>query len=207
MALRIGRWGNISLTLSAALVAGAYVVPPGGWEGAAAPLGFVSFASFAAWFGMAVWITFINGPVLFTSLPKESFGRVQHVLFPAYFSASCVLLSLSLAAAVASSSLHPTAAAVVATALACSVVNLVLLGPLTSAAMFERWRLEKELGVVDGALPDDADEEGRKAYKKARKSFGMLHGLSNLANLVAVCASMVEVWRLSHLVGPPAALP
>jgi len=60
--------------------------------------------------------------------------------------------------------------------------NYFVVGPLTSKTMFQRMRLEKEEGKSynDSGVSDD--------MKALNRRFGMLHGVSSLANLGAVVA-------------------
>ena len=45
---------------------------------------------FSVWFGAAIWVSFISGFVMFKTLPRHMFGRVQAKLFPRYFGLSAV---------------------------------------------------------------------------------------------------------------------
>ena len=67
------------------------------------------------------------------------------------------------------------------TALAMTLMNQFWLEPKSSATMFRRYELED---TPDGK---DSDE-----YKKLAASFGKLHGISSLANLVALCAAVAQ---------------
>lgn len=76
-------------------------------------------------------------------------------------------------------------------ALALTMVNQFVVEPATTANMFERYRLDDKPGAID------TDE-----YKKLKKQFGMLHGLSSLGNLVAFCGGVAHAFCLaSALVG------
>ncbi|EAT32232.1 AAEL015657-PA, partial [Aedes aegypti] len=44
------------------------------------------FGSFATHFGAQMWMTFVSGLALYFNLPRHTFGRVQEILFPKYFS-------------------------------------------------------------------------------------------------------------------------
>ncbi len=60
--------------------------------------------------------------------------------------------------------------------------------------MYKRHKLEKS---VDS---DKASQDTLKAqpeYKSVSKKFGMLHGLSSLANLITIGAAHVHLWYLA----------
>lgn len=66
-----------------------------------------------------------------------------------------------------------------------TLLNLLYLEPKSTRVMFDRYTLED-----DGKR--DSDE-----YNKLAKSFGKLHGMSSLANLVALCGGVVHGVRLA----------
>jgi len=147
-----------------------------------------------AWlFGMSVWISFFGGVIAFRSLPRHQFGALQHKTFPVYFVISILLSSGLLGAWVFK---HPDVieyiarpnVADVAQVYALATVwlsqasNYFIIGPMTSKTMFQRQKLEKEEGKVytDAGISDE--------MKALNRRFGMLHGISSLANLTAIIA-------------------
>ncbi|KAJ7596638.1 hypothetical protein C8J56DRAFT_917933 [Mycena floridula] len=148
-----------------------------------------------AWlFGMSLWISFFGGVIAYKTLPRHQFGALQHKTFPIYFVIS-VLLSSSL---LASWSLtHPSVlteyrrpliadvaqAYTLASVLLAQGMNYFVVGPLTSKTMFQRQRLEKEEGKSS-----NTETPISPAMKALNARFGMLHGISSLANLWAVIA-------------------
>ncbi|GIY16575.1 DUF4149 domain-containing protein [Caerostris darwini] len=54
-------------------------------------------ACFAMHFGTQFWMTFASGLVLFFSLPRHIFGKVQKCLFPKYFMLNSLLSAITLA--------------------------------------------------------------------------------------------------------------
>ncbi|KAG1801371.1 uncharacterized protein HD556DRAFT_870962 [Suillus plorans] len=144
-------------------------------------------------YGMSVWVSFFGGIIAFRTLPRHQFGALQHKTFPIYFSSS-IRLSLALLGlwAYAHSELlanitSPLRADVAQTYVLGSVIalqscNQFVVGPMTSRTMFQRHKLEKEEGK-------NYNEPGVSAQMKALNTkFGMLHGMSSLANLGAVIA-------------------
>lgn len=72
-----------------------------------------------------------------------------------------------------------------AIALISTLFNLLYLEPKSTSIMFDRYELE------DGGKRE-SDEYSQKA-----KQFGMFHGMSSLANLIALCAGIVHGVRLA----------
>jgi len=67
-------------------------------------------------------------------------------------------------------------------ALAMTLINQFYLEPKSTENMFERYMMED-----DNPKADETDE-----YKKLKSSFGKLHGISSLLNLVALCAGVAH---------------
>ncbi|KAJ7770840.1 hypothetical protein DFH07DRAFT_256835 [Mycena maculata] len=147
-----------------------------------------------AWlFGMSLWISFFGGVIAFRTLPRAQFGALQHKTFPIYFVLSMGLGSTLLGLWTLN---HPAVLTHYASPLVADVAqaytlayiilaqasNYFIVGPLTSKTMFERMRLEKDEGKT-------YNESGVSDNMKAlNRRFGMLHGISSLANLGAVIA-------------------
>ena len=147
----------------------------------------VHLLAFSSWFGCSVWVTFIAGIVMFKTLPRHVFGRLQSKLFPAYFQFSVVALFVAIA----------TKSAVVAiarptpliTILACSLLNLLYFEPTTTKVMYQRHAVEKRLGTgheIGKLKPDDPTKANDPELKALSKTFGMIHGISSLLNLAAL---------------------
>lgn len=145
-----------------------------------------------AWlFGMSFWVTFFGGVIAFRTLPRPHFGNLQHKTFPIYFVISLILTSCLLGfwtfshPDVVTHITRPNVADVaqvyaLLTALGCQGLNYFVISPMTSRTMFRRQSLEKEEGK-------SYNEPGVSAEMKAlNRRFGMLHGISSLANLMAV---------------------
>ncbi|KAJ8684119.1 hypothetical protein QAD02_019911 [Eretmocerus hayati] len=52
---------------------------------------FIYLASFVMHFGAQIWMTFVSGLSLYFALPRHTFGEVQRVLFPRYFTLNACL--------------------------------------------------------------------------------------------------------------------
>ncbi|KAJ6627296.1 hypothetical protein B0H10DRAFT_1996437 [Mycena sp. CBHHK59/15] len=142
-------------------------------------------------FGMSLWISFFGGVIAYKTLPRPQFGALQHKTFPIYFVISIGLGSTLLALwtmdhpSVLTHYANPLVADVAqAYALAFVVLsqasNYFIVGPLTSKTMFERMKLEKD----EGKSYNEAGVSDR--MKALNHRFGMLHGISSLANLGAI---------------------
>jgi hypothetical protein len=73
------------------------------------------------------------------------------------------------------------------TAMAMTLLNQFLLEPQSTTIMLERHDLENS-GAMDSAR-----------YKELKASFGKLHGISSLANLIALCGGVAHGLVLSAL--------
>jgi hypothetical protein len=128
--------------------------------------------------------TFVAGIVLFRAFGGTPvFGDVQAVLFPAYFALQTVTAGATLALAVALAAPRARIAAA-GVALAATLVNAVVVEPMTTKAMYER------------RAADAGTDEGVK--KAARKRFGQVHGASSLANLIGLGGGVAYVWFVAE---------
>jgi len=143
-------------------------------------------------FGMSFWITFFGGVIAFKTLPRQQFGALQHKTFPIYFVISILLASGLLAfwtythPAVLAHYTNPLVADVaqayaLASVLLAQGFNYFVIAPMTSRTMFKRYQLEKE-EKENGKTSDEPSQR----MTALNKRFGMLHGISSLANLWAV---------------------
>lgn len=57
---------------------------------------FIYLTSFIMHFGSQVWMTFVSGLTLYFALPRHTFGEVQRVLFPRYFTINACLSLITL---------------------------------------------------------------------------------------------------------------
>jgi hypothetical protein len=150
----------------------------------------VHILSFGTWFGMVAYTTFIAGITMFKNLPRKTFGKLQAKLFPKYFFLSSVTLILQLVTLPSLTVAVKKSTIVLGVALGMTLLNQFYLEPLSTNNMMERYRLEDTPGGKD------TDE-----YKQHKASFGKLHGMSSLTNLIALCAGVVHaVYIASALV-------
>uniref|UniRef100_A0A7S4ATM5 TMEM205-like domain-containing protein n=1 Tax=Pseudo-nitzschia australis TaxID=44445 RepID=A0A7S4ATM5_9STRA len=148
--------------------------------------------AFSSWFGCSVWVSFIAGIVMFKTLPRHVFGRLQSKLFPAYFvfSAGAIVVAIATSSALTksreeASSTNNIPYSLIAI-LACTLLNLLYFEPATTKVMFQRHAVEKRLGTgheIGKIRPDDPKKANDPQLKALSKTFGMLHGVSTLLNL------------------------
>ncbi|KAL3531525.1 hypothetical protein ACH5RR_010847 [Cinchona calisaya] len=157
-----------------------------------------------AW-GAALWVTFIGGIIMFKNLPRHQFGNLQSKMFPAYFS----LVGICCAVSVASFAyLHPFKSAsstekyqlgFLVAAFAFNLSNLVVFTPMTIEMMKQRHKIEREEKIGDEVGWTKNQEAAKVNPKLAamNKKFGMIHGLSSLANIMSFGSLAMHSWYLS----------
>lgn len=148
-------------------------------------LTFLHTLVYGTWWGSMFYTTFVAGIVMFKSLPRQTFRDVQEVLFPAYFQLHTLAIALlGVLAPLAFSAVTRQQWVLLGVSFVATLANLLWLEPATTAVMKKRASLEKTTAAVAGAFyPEGKDA----AMKKLGKEFGKLHGLSSMANLVAMC--------------------
>jgi uncharacterized membrane protein len=157
--------------------------------------------AFSSWFGCSVWVSFPAGIVMFKTLPRHTFGRLQSKLFPAYFifSAGAIIIAIGTSGGLLSSTSTTTTTTASTTTttipysliviLACTLLNLFYFEPATTRVMYQRHAVEKRLGTgheIGKIRPDDPKKANDPQLKALSKTFGMLHGVSTLLNLAAL---------------------
>ncbi|ESQ43819.1 hypothetical protein EUTSA_v10006236mg [Eutrema salsugineum] len=161
--------------------------------------------SFATAWGAALWATFIGGIIMFKNLPRHQFGNLQSKMFPAYFTlvGSCCAISLS-----AFGYLHPwkSSSAVekyqlgfLLSAFAFNLTNLLVFTPMTIDMMKQRHKVERENNIGDEVGWSKNREKAKTIPKLAamNKKFGMIHGLSSLANIFSFGSLAMHSWYLA----------
>lgn len=160
---------------------------------------------FATVWGTSLWVTFIGGIIMFKNLPRHQFGNLQSKMFPAYFGivAVCTAICLSGFAILhpwkASSFTEKSQISCLAISLVSTLSNILLFGPLTSKIMRERHKVEREESIGEEVGLSKNREHAMRNPKLANinKKFGMAHGLSSLANLLAFGGFAVHAWYLA----------
>ncbi|KAL7557031.1 hypothetical protein ACA910_009302 [Epithemia clementina (nom. ined.)] len=145
--------------------------------------------SFSTWFGSVAYTTFILGITIFKNLPWQTFGKLQAKLFPKYFALGSIALMLQLitllvlpvVVVVGSSS------KALGLAFAMTMLNQFYLEPKSTKIMLQRYELEGQAGGKD-----------TNEYKSLKASFGKLHGMSSLTNMIALCAGMAHAIFLAR---------
>ena len=161
--------------------------------------------TFSTAFGAALWVTFIGGIIMFKNLPRHQFGNLQSKMFPAYFS----MVGICCAVSVASFGyLHPWNSSSVAekyqlgfllSSLAFNLTNLFVFTPMTVEMMKQRHKVEREQNIGDEVGWSKNVQVAKVNPKLAamNKKFGMIHGLSSLANIMAFGSLAMHSWYLA----------
>ncbi|CAL4898738.1 unnamed protein product [Urochloa decumbens] len=161
--------------------------------------------SFATSWGAALWATFIGGIIMFKNLPRHMFGNLQSKMFPAYFTliSSCAAISVA-----AFAYLHPwkTASTVeryqlgfLLSALGCNLSNLLVFTPMTIEMMKKRHKIERDLSIGEevGWSKNQLVAKSNPTLAAMNKKFGMIHGLSSLANIMSFGSLAMHSWYLA----------
>ncbi|KAL9435567.1 hypothetical protein AB3S75_021776 [Citrus x aurantiifolia] len=157
-----------------------------------------------AW-GAALWVTFIGGIIMFKNLPRHQFGNLQSKMFPAYFSLVGVCCSIAVGSF---AYLHPWKSSSTAekyqlgfllSAFAFNLTNLFVFTPMTIEMMKQRHKVEREENI-GGEVGWTKNREVAKSNPKLaamNKKFGMIHGLSSLANIMSFGSLAMHSWYLA----------
>ncbi|CAD5183100.1 uncharacterized protein LOC135633024 [Musa acuminata AAA Group] len=204
-------WSTRFLTAVAFLAVGVIFAPDVLGSGPESPAAVVTAAklchllAFATSWGTALWVTFIGGIIMFKNLPRHQFGNLQGKMFPAYFMVLSVCAAVSVAAF---AYLHPWSLAspieryqlgFLLSALGFDLSNLIVFTPMTIEMMKKRHKIERDLGIgeeVGGSKNLEAAKTNPQ-LAAMNKKFGMIHGLSSLANIMAFGSLAIHSWYLA----------
>ncbi|XP_028781941.1 transmembrane protein 205 [Neltuma alba] len=161
--------------------------------------------SFSTAFGAALWVTFIGGIIMFKNLPRHQFGNLQSKMFPAYFSMVGICCAISVASF---GYLHPWKSSSTAeryqlgfllSSFAFNLANLFVFTPMTIELMRQRHKVERENNIGEEIGWSKNVEVAKKNPKLAamNKKFGMIHGLSSLANIMSFGGLAMHSWYLA----------
>nr|XP_040219645.2 transmembrane protein 205 [Anopheles coluzzii] len=189
-----------------------------GDSGRSHPLTQIAYlGSFTIHFGAQIWMTFVSGLALYFSLPRHTFGLIQEVLFPKYFTLGTGLSTISLVSFVElRRSTQPELAdrhlahwdpvdllQIVALAVTASLelfVRLYLAPPMLRL-MHEKHRIEagasigQEVGQFDGA--GNGFLERSRHYKATHKKFRQIHMTTAILNMVSLTCTCVHLLYLA----------
>ncbi|KAK9280846.1 hypothetical protein L1049_003736 [Liquidambar formosana] len=161
--------------------------------------------SFATAFGAALWVTFIGGIIMFKNLPRHQFGNLQSKMFPAYFAMVGVCCAISVASFgyfhpwKSSSTTEKYQLGFLLSAFAFNLANLVVFTPMTIEMMKQRHKVEREQNIGEEVGGSKNKEVAKVNPKLAamNKKFGMIHGLSSLANIMSFGGLAMHSWYLA----------
>lgn len=160
-------------------------------------------ACFAMHFGTQFWMTFASGLVLFFSLPRHIFGKVQKCLFPKYFMLNSMLSAITLALFILH---HPSASqgelkVQMWTLLICFLSEFsarLYIVPNLLDAMEERMTLEENAGVgMEIGYHNPGPLAYCPHYSKVNKRFRIYHGICACANILSMACSTLHLYFLS----------
>ncbi|XP_077216219.1 late embryogenesis abundant protein (LEA) family protein isoform X2 [Tasmannia lanceolata] len=161
--------------------------------------------TFSTAWGATLLVTFIGGIIMFNNLPRHQFGNLQGKMFPAYFSMISICSAISVAAF---GYLHPwkTASSIeryqlgfLLSSFAFNLTNLFVFTPMTIEMMKKRHKVEREESIGEEVGWSKNTETAKVNPKLAamNRKFGMIHGLSSLANIMSFGSLAIHSWYLA----------
>ncbi|KAK4056341.1 hypothetical protein OIO90_002785 [Microbotryomycetes sp. JL221] len=129
--------------------------------------------------GSTLWHSYIGGPVAFKALPRQQFGHLQSKLFPKFFLLQAAASGLLLHWHRRAGKLHRASwnAWLLTVMVSTGLLNLLFVGPWTTAIMKRRHKLERLEGK------SYSDKPASSAMTELNKKFGIAHSVSSLANM------------------------
>lgn len=178
------------------------------------------FGSFATHFGAQMWMTFVSGLALYFNLPRHTFGRIQEILFPKYFSMGTALSVVTLLTFIKlQQTAHPELLSanirtwdplivlqLVSLAL-CATLELIVwlyLAPPMLRLMHQKYHFEasetvgQEVGHYSGT--ENVQLRRSNYYLNVHKRFRQIHMITAMANMVSLLCTFVHLHFLASRV-------
>ncbi|XP_055530250.1 transmembrane protein 205 [Wyeomyia smithii] len=176
--------------------------------------------SFAMHFGAQMWMTFVSGLALYFNLPRHTFGRIQEILFPKYFSMGTALSVVTLLAFIKlQQAAHPELSTaslnnweptlllqVVALAL-CAALELIVwlyMAPPMLRLMHLKYNFEaretvgQEVGQFSGT--ENAQLRRSNPYQNVHKRFRQIHMATAMTNMGSLLCTFIHLHYLASRV-------
>jgi hypothetical protein len=155
-------------------------------------LRFLGLLNTAIWLGTAVFVTFAAGPAFFSEemlafLPKAHSGRAAQLVLERYFALQCICAGIAVAHLFAEWLLTRQPVMPFHRNLLLGIIALVLFGGFWLAPRLQRLHpaIYPEMYYRnDPAMLQEFSQPER--VEAARKSFALWHGVSQMANLLAL---------------------
>jgi len=153
-------------------------------------LRWIHLFAFTFWYGTLLYFTFLQAPILFKNLPRETFGLVQSKLFPAYYLLSYICGTVLV---VTYNFLHPLKNYVPQDCVKMTALCLMLLFSLGQGL----W-IGPKVGQlrVERQAAEEAKDQAK--VESLTREFGKAHGISSLFNLIVIIAGTVYFFYLAR---------
>ena len=158
---------------------------------------FVGVLNAAVWFGAAVFFTVAVGPAFFSAeilefLPRPYAGRVAEVILERYFILQqwCAAIAL----------LHLLVEYLYSGRPA-DHFTVGLLGVLLCIGLAGGYWLQPRMHALQRARYSSQTTPAQKA--DAERAFGLLHGASQVVNLLSMAGLLYHVWRVTRPLNEP----
>lgn len=178
------------------------------------------FGSFAMHFGAQMWMTFVSGLALYFNLPRHTFGRVQEILFPKYFSMGTALSVVTLLTFIklqqtahpelrstALTSWDPLVVLQLGSLALCAALELVVwlyMAPPMLRLMHQKYHFESSetVGQEVGRFSGTENPQLRRSnhYQSVHKRFRQIHMATAMVNMVSLLCTFVHLHYLASRV-------
>ncbi len=138
-------------------------------------LNFAFLFALTIWGGMTFFFTFINTPIVFADLDRDTAARLLGALFPRYFQVQLVCVAVALAALALRVALRGAPRALASVGLACLGLPLII-GLYANFALLPA--MQEAQARVPSFVTTAKDDPTRVAY-------GQLHGRAMILNAAA----------------------
>jgi len=157
--------------------------------------------------GLQIWVTFVAGLTMKKILPRHQFGEVQSNLFPRYFFLTTLNTFGSLSIY---SKLYPitqwkndqaTLGYILAGSFILNALNSTYFSVKTVKNMQKMHEIEKRAGVgltTVGKIMLESKIGNDPEYRDTTSKFNKFHGISMVANILSVAATVSHIYFLSY---------
>lgn len=160
--------------------------------------------TFAIHFGTQMWMTFVSGLALYFNLPRHTFGQIQQILFPKYFSLNAILSISTLilfVKVIDSRSWHLATYVQVIALAVCALIELAVrlyLAPPLLQLMRIKHKFETSAGTGQevGHL-NQANLVHCPHYQKIHSAFRRIHMTVAMGNMTTLVCTFLHLYYLA----------
>lgn len=155
---------------------------------------------FSTQFGSMIWMSFIQGILLFKRLPKQQFSLIQSIVFPVYFIFCSLGITCMLTIQYNTTQYNKQSLYIynLVGMLFMCLCNQLFIGPKTTEIMWRNHQIQRDNNKLTNTNNASSTLQQQPTLNK---QFAIYHGISSLLNLLVVIGLVLHGVYLTNTLG------